>query len=171
MSGKFRFGALRRLSLTAVGCIVACVLLTACGSGGSDDPEITSIPEPTATPVVVATALGGTPRVGEALWTSAIESATNAPRSLAPTVDDTTIYAVFPIESLPAGTQLVASWFFNDTSLDALGSAMRIDQDRVSGWVEFHIERTGEEAWPDGDYEIVLTDGTNEIRRSMITIS
>jgi hypothetical protein len=48
---------------------------------------------------------------------------------------------------------------------------MRIDRDRVSGWIEFHIERTGAEPWPDGDYEIVVTDGTNELQRSVVTIS
>ena len=71
----------------------------------------------------------------------------------------------------PAGSQLVATWFFNDTSLDALDSAMRIDRDRDSGWIEFHIERTGSDSWPDGVYEIVVSDGTNELQRSEITIS
>ncbi len=118
----------------------------------------------------VATALSGTPRIGEAVWTSVIQPETNAPVALAPKGTDATIYAVFPIESLPAGSQLVASWFFNDTSLDALDSAMRIDTDRVSGWIEFHIERTGTEPWPDGDYEIVVSDGTNELQRAVVSI-
>jgi hypothetical protein len=119
----------------------------------------------------VATALTGTPRLGEAVWTSAIAGETNAPLAQSPQLTDETIYAVFPIESLPAGSQLLASWYFNDTSLDALDSAMRIDRDRDSGWIEFHIERTGPQPWPDGEYAIVVTDGTNEIQRAVITIS
>ena len=84
------------------------------------------------TSVIAATALSGAPRIGEAVWTSAVESESNAPIALAPQATDETIFAVFPIESLPAGSQLIASWFFNDTSLDALDSAMRIDRDRVA---------------------------------------
>lgn len=169
MPRQFRIDRLRRLGLLASALIVACGLLAACASGGGDSSD-DSTPEPTETPVVEPTALTGTPRLGGAVWTSAIQPQSNAPLALAPTVADSIIYAVFPIESLPAGSQLVASWFFNDTSLDALGSAMRIDQDRVSGWVEFHIERTGAEQWPNGEYEIVVSDGTNELQRSVVTL-
>jgi hypothetical protein len=167
----FRFERLRRLGMLATALIVACGLLAACASGNDDTPKNSSTPKPTETPLVEPTALTGAPRIGEAVWTSAIQPETNEPIALAPEVGDPTIYAVFPIESLPAGSQLVASWFFNDTSLDALNSAMRIDRDRVSGWIEFHIERTGTEPWPDGEYEIVVTDGTNELQRSVVTIS
>jgi hypothetical protein len=167
----YRFEQLRRLVILASALIVACGLLSACAAGNDDDPETSSTVEPTETLVVAPTALTGTPRIGEAVWTSAIQPETNAPIALPPKVSDATIYAVFPIESLPAGSQLVASWFFNDTSLDALNSAMRIDQDRVTGWIEFHIERTGSEPWPDGEYEIVVTDGTNELQRAVVTIS
>ncbi len=171
MPRHHRFDRLRRFGMLASAFIVACALLGACGSGNDDTPEITSTPEPTQTLVIVATALSGAPRIGEAVWTSAVQPESNAPIALAPQGTDETIFAVFPIESLPAGSQLVASWFFNDTSLDALDSAMRIDRDRVSGWIEFHIERTGAEPWPDGDYEIVVSDGTNELQRSMVTVS
>lgn len=166
-----RFDRLRRLGVLALPLIVACGLLTACASGDDDGPEATSVPEPTETPIVVATALSGVPRIGEAVWTSAIQPETNAPIALAPEGSDAIIYAVFPIESLPAGSQLMARWFFNDTSLDALDSAMRVDQDRISGWIEFHIERTSAEPWPNGDYEIVVSDGTTELQRAVVTIS
>lgn len=161
----------RRVGLLASTFIVACGLLAGCGGDDDDSPIATAPPEPTKTVVVMPTALSGTPSIGSAVWTSAVETGTNAPLSLAPTATDTTIYAVFPIESLPTGSQLVASWFFNNTSLDALGSAMRIDRDRVDGWIEFHIERTGDEPWPDGEYEIVVSDGTTELQRAMVTIS
>jgi hypothetical protein len=151
--------------------IVACGLLAACASGGDNNPNTSSMPEPSETPVIVPTALSGTPRIGEAIWTSAIQPDTNEPLALTPTVTDNTIYAVFPIEALPAGSQLVASWFFNDTSLDELGSSLRVDQDRITGWIEFHIERTGADPWPDGQYEIVVTDGTTELQHAMVTIS
>lgn len=171
MPGEIQIDRLRRLGSVACVLIVACALATACGSGGSDEPDVSPTPEPTETPVVVATALTGAPAVGAAVWSSAVDPVTNAPTGSTPQASDAAIYAAFPIESLPAGSQLVASWSFNDTSLDALGSALRIDQDRVSGWVEFHIERTGTEPWPDGEYAIVLSDGTNELQRAMVTIS
>ena len=170
MRRHLRFDRLRRLGTLALALIVACGVLTACSIGGDDSPESTALPGPAETTAAVPTALTGTPRIGEAVWTSAIDPTTNAPIAIAPQAADTTIYAVFPIESLPAGSQLVASWFFNDTSLDALNSAMRIDRDRVSGWIEFHIERTGSEPWPDGDYAVVITDGTNELQQAVVSI-
>ncbi len=170
MPQQFRIDRLRRMGMLALPLIVACGMLTACGVGG-DSPDTTALPGTTETEVVVPTALTGAPRIGEAVWTSAIDPTTNAPIAVAPQVSDTTIYAVFPIESLPAGSQLMASWFFNDTTLDALSSAMRIDRDRVSGWVEFHIERTGSEPWPDGEYMVVITDGTTELQRAVVSLS
>lgn len=170
MPRQYRFDRLRRFGMLASVFIVACGLFAACGSGNEDNGDISSTPEPTETPVIVPTALSGAPRIGEAIWTSAIQPETNAPLALAPQVTDETIFAVFPVESLPAGTQLLASWFFNDTSLDALDSSMRIDQDRISGWIEFHIERTSAEPWPNGDYEIVVSDGTAELQRAVVTV-
>jgi hypothetical protein len=163
---------LRRRIPLALALIVACGLLAACGADKKDEPGITDTDAPTETVEIVPTALSGPPRIGPAIWAASIAPETNAPIGAAtPVIDDSTIYAVFPIESLPAGSQLVATWFFNETSLDALDSAMRIDRDRDSGWIEFHIERTGADPWPNGVYEIVVTDGTNELQRSEITIS
>jgi hypothetical protein len=162
---------MRRIRNLAPALIVACGLLVACSSGNEDPPATSQGSNPTESGEAVATALSGTPRLGEAIWTSAVAPETNAPLALAPKLTDSTIYAVFPIESLPAGSQLLASWYFNDTSLDALDSAMRVDQDRSSGWIEFHIERTGSEQWPDGEYSIVVSDGTIELQRAVLTIS
>lgn len=171
MPRQSHFDQMRRLGLLLSALIVACGLLAACSFGDDGTPDDSLTTEATETPVVVPTALSGSPRIGEAVWTVAVDAITKEPVAVAPQVTDTTIYAVFPIESLPAGSQLVARWFYNETSLDALDSAMRVDQDRVTGWIEFHIERTGPEPWPDGEYEIVVTDGTNELQRSVITIS
>jgi hypothetical protein len=163
---------MRRRAPIAVTLIVACALLAACGPDSDDPSETTEPAQSTETIALTPTALSGPPRIGAAVWTNAVDPHTNAPAGPAtPVIGDQTIYAVFPIESLPAGSQLVARWFFNDTSLDALDSAMRIDQDRVSGFVEFHIERTGVDPWPDGVYEIVVTDGTDELQRAQVTIS
>lgn len=172
MPGSGRIQPLCRRAPILFTLIVACALLVACGSGQDDNPSVSEAPEATDTVVPEPTALSGVPRIGPAIWTSAIDPVTAAPLgTLPPSVADTFIYAVFPVESLPAGSQLVATWFFNDTSLDSLGSALRIDRDRVSGWVEFHIERTGADPWPDGVYEIVVSDGTNEIQRAEIAFS
>lgn len=172
MPGSNTFAHLRRWVPMVLALIVACGLLAACGTSKKDAPVATQTAVVTAVPEPSPTALSGPPRVGEAVWATSIEPQTSAPVIAAtPVVGDATMYAVFPIISLPAGSQLIASWYFNDTSLDALNSSMRIDRDRSSGWIEFHIERTGTEPWPDGIYEVVLSDGTNEIQRADITIS
>lgn len=166
---------MRRLVPLALALIVACTLLEACGSGDNEKeqtPVSTGVPAVSGTAVPTPSPLSGPPRIGAAVWATAIDPQSGAPLAAAtPTAEDRTIYAVFPIESLPAGSQLIAHWFFNDTSLDGLDSAMRIDVDRTSGWLEFHIEQTGNDPWPDGDYEVVVTDGTNELQRSMVTVS
>ena len=172
MPGSNSLELLRRRAPFVLALIVACSLLAACGSGKKSEPPATDTVVATDTPEIVPTALSGPPVIGEVVWATSVDPQTDAPIGTAtPVVGDSAIYAVFPIVSLPAGSQLVASWYFNDTSLDALNSAMRIDQDRVSGWIEFHIERTGTDPWPDGQYEIVVTDGTNELQRAQITIS
>jgi len=170
--GSNTFVLSRRWAPIFLALIVACGLLAACGSDKKESPDATETAVETDVPDLSPTALSGPARVGDVIWATTIEPQTNAPVAAStPVAGDTTIYAVFPIVSLPAGSQLVASWYFNDTSLDALSSAIRIDQDRTSGWIEFHIERTGTDPWPDGVYEIVLTDGTNELQRADITIS
>lgn len=171
MPRQSQFDRIRRLAGLAFALILACGLLAACASGDDTTSDSTPVPVSTETAVVPPTALTGAPRIGEAVWTRAIEPGTKEPLNLAPTVTDETIYAVFPIESLPAGSQLIAEWFFNDTSLDGLGSALRIDQDQNAGWLEFHIERTGPEPWPDGEYAIVVTDGTNELQRAVLALT
>lgn len=161
----------RQISILCV-LIVACGLLVACGADKKDISGPTGTPVLTATIVPSPTALSGPPRIGDVIWTSAIEPQTNAPLNKAtPVPADAALYAVVPIDFLPAGSQLVARWFFNDTSLDALDSAIRIDRDRISGWIEFHIERTGLDSWPGGIYTIIISDGTNELQRADLTIS
>lgn len=172
MPGLNRFERLRRVAPVALLLIVACALLAACGTAKNNSIDATEVSSSSESLPSSPTALSGSPRIGQAIWANAVDPQTDAPVGAAtPVVGDATIYAVFPIESFPAGSQLIASWYFNETSLDSLSSAMRIDQDRVSGWLEFHIQQTGQQPWPDGRYEIVVTDGTNELQRSEITIS
>lgn len=162
---------LRRRAPVVLALIVACVLLAGCGADKTEAPQVSDTVAPTETVEIVPTALSGSPAIGEVVWTNAIAPDSNAPSGTSPTTADTTIYAAFPIQSLPAGSQLVASWYFNDTSLDGLNSAMRVDHDQIAGWIEFHIQRTGTDPWPDGVYEIVITDGTTELQRGEISIS
>lgn len=165
-----RIEKLRRRNLLALSLIVACSALIGCSSDGTDrasvSPVATVIVDPSVTP------LSGPPVIGSIVWTTSVDPATKAPAGGAPpTVRDLVIYAVAPIESLPAGSQLIARWYFNGTSLDGLNSSMRIDQDRVAGWLEFHIERVDGDSWPDGEYEIVISDGSTDLQRSRVRIS
>jgi hypothetical protein len=71
--------------------------------------------------------------------------------------DAQAIYAVFPIERLPAGTRLEASWTFNGTPLEGFDLDVTAPRDQLQGWLEFHLERTGADPWPDGEYAVSLT--------------
>lgn len=172
MPKLFRLQSIGRIRSLLLLIIVAGGLLTACGGQTKSDPTPNLDTEANATAALVPTALSGPPRIGPVVWARTIDPATGAPANTDTlTTDAPAIYAVFPIESLPAGSQLVAHWYFNDTSLDALDSAMRIDQDRNTGWLEFHIERVDSESWPRGRYAVVVDDGTTELQRAEITIS
>lgn len=173
MPAFFTIELLRRQAPLVLALIVACVSLVGCGADKAETPDAagTVTTAPVATVAIVPTALSGSPVLGDVVWTNAVVAESNTPSGTAPVVTDTTIYAVFPIQSLPAGSQLVASWSFNDTSLDGLNSAIRVDHDQVDGWIEFHIQRIGTDPWPDGVYEVVVSDGTTEVQRASITIS
>ena len=110
-----------------------------------------------ATPIVVPTPtpLSGTPVLGTLSWASTIDEKTSEPEAVVQVFQDSdpAIYAVIEIERIPAGSEFEAVWEYNDTSLDGLEVTLTVPDDRIDGWIEFHLQRS-EEPWPDGEYRI-----------------
>ena len=67
------------------------------------------------------------------------------------------IFAAFPVERIAKGVVIRSSWTFNGQTVEGVGAEMESTRDQVGGWIEFHLERTSEEPWPDGEYGISLT--------------
>lgn len=117
------------------------------GDGATDDAEEEGIE------------LSGPPVLGPVIWAISIIAGTNEPETQVATVpvDAETLYAVFPVERLAAGTVLRAAWTFNGEPLEGLGAEIETPRDQIGGWLEFHLERTSSDLWPDGEYGITLT--------------
>ncbi len=103
--------------------------------------------------------LSGPPVLGPVIWATSVDPGTNEPETQVTKVPDDAqvFYAVFPVERLAGGTLLDASWTFNGEPLEGLGAEIEASRDQVGGWLEFHLERTSSERWPDGNYGISLT--------------
>ena len=117
---------------------------------------ITNTPDlAAATPI--ATAVAQT--IGDIVWATAIDQATNAPidpvSSYRP--DALRIVAAMHIDALSAGSSLEATWEYNDTSLDAFTTRLAPAGSGADQWVSFYIERDPEVEWPVGTYEVKIS--------------
>jgi hypothetical protein len=117
-------------------------------------------------------ALTGAPVLGTAIWSTEVQPGTNEPLAPVERFPDsaTVLYAVFPVQRLPKGASIQASWTFNGTSLDGLEQELTAPRDQVTGWLEFHLERTGQERWPDGLYAISLTADNAQIATAEVAV-
>jgi hypothetical protein len=151
--------------------IVASVL-TGCVSGDDDSQDPAEQTAEAASGSDQSAPLTGPPSVGAVVWSSAVQPETNEPVSPVESFPDTTsvLYAVFPIQRLPEGSTIRAFWTFNGTSLDGLDQEITSPRDQVSGWLEFHLERTGQEPWPDGTYAITLTSDSVQIATGEVVV-
>jgi hypothetical protein len=118
-------------------------------------------------------ALNGPPVLGTVTWSTAVQPGTNEPVGVVERFPDSTsvLYAVFPVQRLPKGSSIRASWTFNGTSLDGLEQELTAPRDQVSGWLEFHLERTTQEPWPDGQYAVSLTADNVQIATAEVAVA
>ncbi len=157
MTGRGRLERLR-----AGICVLGMVSILA-GCGGSD-----AEPTPTVPPLSTSTALPNTPTplpppsVGEVVWTTSVDSGTNAPIGAVNefSTESPRMYAVVEVANLPAGAVLSASWAYNGVPLEGVTAGVVPPSAYSNGFVEFHISKSDGEAWPDGTYVInVLLNG------------
>jgi len=103
--------------------------------------------------------------IGDVVWATATDPATNAPidpvSSYHP--DALRIVAAAQIHAVSAGSTIEATWEYNDTSLDAFTTRLPPANSRADQWISFYIERDPEVEWPEGTYEVRISlNGTIE---------
>ena len=76
-----------------------------------------------------------------------------------------------PAYVLPAGSQVSATWSYNNTSLDAFATTLTIDHLRPEQWLTFQLSRNAEEPWPTGVYEITISLNGQVAQSSTIEVT
>lgn len=165
----------KRFRLLIVVAVVA-LTVTACGddSGGSEQQVVTSTLEPTLPLTEAVTTVGVSPLdVAPPVWSTGIDAGDGSPVDSVewfPT-DTETVYAAFETNEIEAGTEFSVSWLMNDVQVPGLNPTLVITSATPPGWIEIHLDRTSEEAWPEGMLTIELrvdgelvSSGSTELR-------
>jgi hypothetical protein len=128
--------------------------------------------EPTAT-ATPAAFRSDSAELGSIVWATAIDPQSKAPTAIVTGFADEVrvIYATTPITHLAAGTELGASWSYNNTPLDGFVAMIIAERDQSNAWAEFHIALTGSEPWPPGTYRIEITVDGQPALASEVTVS
>jgi hypothetical protein len=151
-------------TVTATGA-VCLVLLAGCGGSSAKSPTATVAPPATATAVPPTPTPVPDAKIGKIVWTASIDPVTNAPGKPTETFrsDATALYAVIYVSDLRAGSVLSASWTYNDTALNGVGTSVVPTSLYTGGYVQFHLARATGNAWPSGTYRIAVSlDGKVE---------
>jgi hypothetical protein len=143
--------------------IALCLGVASCG--GESRLAVPASPElsPTSTPLPATPAPAepvstpGAP-VGAIVWTTAADPETSAPvDSIDAFPDDAPqIVAATTLDAVPAGAQIVATWTYNDTSLDAFTTTLSPPESAQGHWVAFRLERAEDALWPSGTYQVTI---------------
>jgi hypothetical protein len=98
-------------------------------------------------------------RVGQIVWTTATDPATNAPLEQVSSYrpDAPRIIASVQTGALTAGSVVEATWEYNDSSLDAFTTRLTLTDSAAEHWLSFHIARDPEVPWPVGTYEVTIS--------------
>ena len=145
----------------AVLTVLCCLLLAACGGlGEDDDPSPMPTPSPTSLPVQEPTTAVTTPlEISAPIWATGVNPEDGSPVDQVewfPT-DAPVIYAVFQTSDIAVGTSFMVNWKMNGTPVPGLNPTLHMNADAPPGWIEFHLTRTSDAVWPDGELEVLLT--------------
>lgn len=164
----------RSLGVACLG--LACAVLVSCGEPGPAAPTDPSPRAPshspagaTATPVATAVKL----RIGDIIWATATDPATNAPVEpvLSYRADAPRIIAAVKSQALPTGSIVEATWEYNDTSLDAFATRLTATDSGAERWLSFHITRDPNVPWPAGTYAVTISLDGIPVQQGSVEVS
>ncbi len=147
------------------------------GPAAVTGPAVTEVVN--GTPGAGPVSIGGT-TIGDVVWTSAVDPATQAPAESLDTIPSNAaeMYAALPLTSVAAGTVIGAAWSYNGVPLDALSSSVTASVAATNTWVAFRLGRIdsgtpmprSESDWPDGDYGVVITVDGQVVQEGTVTV-
>lgn len=168
----------------AIVAALALVGLAGCGGGDGgqepgDETKAAAVAHgtiPVGTPGLSGTDDGSSfasPVVGDVVWASAIDPATNAPRERVDrfSADVARLYAVVDVAGLPIGAVVRGAWTYNGVAMGELDAEVAITAPTAQPtWIEFHLERT-DDRWPEGTYEIAIGVDGEVLRTASVEVS
>ena len=162
-SGKHRIGAV---------CVTVLLTLALVACGDDEDPPGIAL-DPTVTPTIEPTQPAEVPLdIAPPVWTNGINPADGSPIDnveVFPT-DAMVIYAAFQTSEISTGTEFTIAWVMNDVPVPGLNPTLAITADTPPGWIEIHLDRTSETAWPEGELTIQLKIGENVVSTGTVEL-
>jgi hypothetical protein len=163
--------------LSAACLALVCAVLVSCGG------ELRLAPPADPSPQVMTESpanAGATPastavatQFGQVVWATAIDPVTSAPiepvTSYLP--DAPRIIAVLQTFGLSAGSIVEATWEYNNTSLDAFSTRLVPPNSTAESWISFSIERSPDEPWPVGTYEVTVSLNGTTVQQAFIEVT
>jgi hypothetical protein len=153
------------------------LLLASCGGeprlalpeGAASSPAAAPLATPAASPV----ASRNEPTVGDIVWTTTTDPATNAPVDAvtAFSPDAPRIIAALPVRQPPPGAVVRATWTYNNTSLDAFATDLALSSDPGQVWISFQISRSPDVPWPEGTYAVTVSLGETIVQLSTVEVA
>jgi hypothetical protein len=153
-------------------------LLTSCNGDSRLAPQEDLSPANTSVTPAVSPVANSSPeraiqQIGEIVWAAVSDPTTNAPTEIATTYppEALRITASLPVDDLPAGARVEATWRYNDTSLDDFTRQIVTSAPTDQAWISFYIDRDPATPWPAGIYEVNVSLNGNVIQRASVDVT
>jgi hypothetical protein len=112
------------------------------------------------------------PQVADVVWATAADPATNAPIDPVSSYrqDALRIVAALHLVMPAAGSTFEATWEYNDTSLDAFTTQLKLSESGADQWISFYIERDPEVEWPVGIYGVTISLNGTPVQQGAVEV-
>lgn len=110
--------------------------------------------------------------VGPIVWALEVDPRTKAPRVAVESflAEAATLHAALPVARVEPGAVVEAAWSYNGTPLDGTVTEVVVDRTARGAWLEFHLSRRDETAWPDGIYAVRISIDGEQAQAAAVVV-